>query len=62
KQRKGNCGRVSLLSNPQVFEVVREHFCEDLWSPEEISNRLAAQPNRSLLIISSSEELRNTYL
>ncbi|MCP9354032.1 helix-turn-helix domain-containing protein, partial [Lentilactobacillus hilgardii] len=31
KQRKGNCGRVSLLSNPQVFEVVREHFCEDLW-------------------------------
>lgn len=30
KQRKGNCGRVSLLSNPQVFEVVREHFCEDL--------------------------------
>ena len=43
KQRKGNCGRFSLLSNPQVFEVVREHFCEDLWSPEEISNRLAVE-------------------
>ncbi|WP_367376154.1 IS30 family transposase [Lentilactobacillus kefiri] len=43
KQRKGNCGRVSLLSNPQVFEVVREHFCEDLWSPEKISNRLAVE-------------------
>ena len=23
--------------------MVREHFCEDLWSPEEISNRLAVE-------------------
>lgn len=43
QQRKGNCGRPSLLGQPQVFEVVREHFCEDLWSPEEIANRLAVE-------------------
>nr|WP_243875348.1 IS30 family transposase [Lactiplantibacillus plantarum] len=43
QRRKSNCGRTSLLSQPQVFEVVIEHFCEDLWSPEEIANRLAVE-------------------
>lgn len=43
QQRKRNCGRSSLLSVSQVFEVVREHFYEDWWSPEEISNRLAVE-------------------
>ena len=43
QHRKQNCGRTALLSRPKVFEVVREHFCEDLWSPEEIANRLAVE-------------------
>ena len=35
-ERKSHGGRKALLNDPQLFEMVREHFCEDLWSPEEI--------------------------
>lgn len=42
QQRKGNCGRSSLLSASQVFEVVRERFCEGQCSPEEISTPLGS--------------------
>ena len=42
-ERKSHGGRKALLDDPQLFEMVREHFCKDLWSPEEISNRLIAE-------------------
>lgn len=39
-QRKSNCGRKLLLSNPILKESVRVLFLNEQWSPEQISARL----------------------
>ncbi|WP_349630350.1 IS30 family transposase [Lentilactobacillus sp. Marseille-Q4993] len=57
--RKRKCGRKRLIDNPKVFETIRELFCEDQWSPEQISNRLKIENHKVQL--SSNTIYRAVY-
>lgn len=57
--RRLRCRPKKKLSDPKVFEIVREKFLEHQWSPEEISNRIKLE--RSGLSISYSTIYRGIY-
>ena len=40
QKRKSRCGRKSIFSNPQSWQIVRHLFVDLQWSPEQISARL----------------------
>lgn len=40
KQRRKNCRRKTKLSDPKIFNLVKEKFLEHQWSPEQIAGRL----------------------
>lgn len=43
EQRRIACHRREILDDPSIFEVVREKFLEEQWSPEQVEGRLALE-------------------
>lgn len=43
EQRRIACRRREILDDPSIFEVVREKFLEEQWSPEQVEGRLALE-------------------
>lgn len=57
--RRKNCRPKRKLSNPMIFEYVREKFLEHQWSPEQISESL--KPEHASFSISCSTIYRSIY-
>lgn len=59
RTRRKNCKRHKLLSNVNLYSLVRRLFLEEQWSPEQIANRLVQE--NSLFRISYSTIYRAIY-
>lgn len=46
-ERRKACRRRAILDDGHVFDLVREKFLEQQWSPEQIEGRLALEMGRS---------------
>ncbi len=43
EQRRAACHRREILDDPSIFEIVREKFLEEQWSPEQVEGRIALE-------------------
>ena len=57
--RRKHCHRKRLLSNPDLFRLVKSKFLDHQWSPEQIQNRLKHE--KSVHCISYNTIYRAVY-